>query len=104
MKYILEKDKKKRLSFRNSENRSLSLKFLSNFAKVKPLKNNAFVKYLVNKNIIFNQNNFSKNIAKNRCIFTNRSKSVYRFGRISRIKFRSYSSFGYMTGVVKSSW
>lgn len=104
MRYILEKDKKKRLSFKNSENRSLSLKFLGSFVKVKSIFSNNLVKHLVNKDTLFYQNNFNKISAKNRCIFTNRSKSVYRFGRISRIKFRSYSSFGYMTGIVKSSW
>lgn len=101
MKYILEKDKKKRLLFKHSENKNLSLKFLSNFVKI---KKNSLVKHLINKNISFYQNNFNKISARNRCIFTNRSKSVYRFGRISRIKFRSYSSFGYITGVTKSSW
>lgn len=104
MKYILEKDKKKRSLFKKTENKGSSIKFLNNFIKIKLLKNNNLVKHLVNKSITFNQNNFNKTLAKNRCIFTNRSKSVYRFGRISRIKFRSYSSFGYMTGITKSSW
>lgn len=104
MKYILEKDKKKRSFFKKIENKSLSIKFLNNFVKIKLIKDNNLVKYLVNKSIVFNQNNFNKTFAKNRCIFTNRSKSVYRFGRVSRIKFRSYSSFGYMTGITKSSW
>lgn len=97
MKYILEKDKKKRSNVFISENLHNSLNFLNKFQK-------SHSKYLMNKNMIKNKSNFNKISVKNRCIFTNRSKSVYRFCRISRIKFRSYSSFGYLTGVTKSSW
>jgi len=38
------------------------------------------------------------------CILTGRSRSVYRFFRLSRIKIREYANAGYFTGVAKSSW
>lgn len=101
MKYLLEKDKKKRISFLLSENLSTSLEFLSRFQdKI----DGRSVGQIVKKRIRFHKKQFGKCYAKNRCIFTNRSRSIYRMGRISRIKFRSYTSSGYLTGVQKSSW
>lgn len=40
----------------------------------------------------------------NRCILTGRSKSVYRFCRLSRISFRELASKGLLVGVGKSTW
>jgi small subunit ribosomal protein S14 len=37
------------------------------------------------------------------CILTGRTRSVYRFFRISRIKIREYANAGYFTGVTKAS-
>lgn len=41
---------------------------------------------------------------KNRCVITGRSKSVYRFCRLSRISFRDLASKGLLMGITKSSW
>ncbi len=41
---------------------------------------------------------------KNRCVLTGRSKSVYRFCRLSRISFRELASKGLLIGITKSSW
>lgn len=38
------------------------------------------------------------------CILTGRSRSVYRFFRLSRMKIREYANAGYFTGVTKASW
>jgi len=38
------------------------------------------------------------------CILTGRSRSVYRFFRLSRMKVREYANAGYFTGVTKASW
>lgn len=38
------------------------------------------------------------------CILTGRSRSVYRFFRLSRMKIREYANAGYFTGVAKASW
>ena len=40
----------------------------------------------------------------NRCILTGRSKAVYRFCKISRIKMRELAASGLLAGVKKSSW
>ena len=37
------------------------------------------------------------------CILTGRSRSVYRFFRLSRMKIREYANAGYFTGVTKAS-
>nr|YP_010736416.1 ribosomal protein S14 [Plantago ovata]WEL36407.1 ribosomal protein S14 [Plantago ovata] len=41
---------------------------------------------------------------KNRCTFTGRSRSVYKFFRMSRILFRGLASRGSLRGIKKSSW
>lgn len=101
MRYLLEKDKKKRRSFFENENLFSSLSFLKRFGETVPLKNSIHV---LNKQHIAHGKQFGKCYPKNRCIFTNRPRSVYRVGRVSRIKFRSYSLFGFLTGIQKSSW
>ena len=50
----------------------------------------------------------SKNAAhtriKNRCIISGRSKGVYRFCKLSRIRIRELAGKGLLTGVTKASW
>ena len=40
----------------------------------------------------------------NRCVLTGRAHAVYRFCRISRIKFRELAAQGLLMGVTKASW
>jgi small subunit ribosomal protein S14 len=42
--------------------------------------------------------------AKNRCLYTNRAKSVIRFFGMSRIVFRLYARSGALQGVRRASW
>ncbi len=48
--------------------------------------------------------NSSKTRINNRCILTGRSKSVYRFCKLSRISLRLLAGQGLIAGVIKSSW
>jgi ribosomal protein S14 len=48
--------------------------------------------------------NSSKVRVKNRCILTGRSKAVYRFCKINRIKMRELAAKGVLNGIKKSSW
>lgn len=41
---------------------------------------------------------------RNRCIYTGRSRSVYRKFKISRLCFRESAAKGYLPGVFKASW
>jgi ribosomal protein S14 len=38
------------------------------------------------------------------CILTGRSRSIYRFFRVSRLKMREYGQSGYFVGLKKASW
>jgi small subunit ribosomal protein S14 len=40
----------------------------------------------------------------NRCVLTGRAHAVYRFSRLSRIKFRELAAQGLLMGVTKASW
>jgi small subunit ribosomal protein S14 len=42
--------------------------------------------------------------AKNRCLFTNRSRWVIRKFKVSRMQFKKMASKGLLEGVKKSSW
>lgn len=41
---------------------------------------------------------------RNRCVLSGRSRGVYRFCKLSRIRMRELASKGLLTGVVKASW
>lgn len=41
---------------------------------------------------------------RNRCELTGRPRGYYRKFRISRIALREYGSFGFIPGLIKSSW
>ncbi len=41
---------------------------------------------------------------KNRCIMTGRSRSIYRFFKLSRLQLRKWASYGFLPGVSKHSW
>lgn len=41
---------------------------------------------------------------KNRCIVSNRAKSVIRYFQLSRIVFRNYAREGLLVGLRRASW
>jgi ribosomal protein S14 len=54
---------------------------------------------------LFNKGFFFQSSTKTRsiCLLTGRSRSVYRFFKISRLKIRTYSKSGYFIGLSKAS-
>jgi ribosomal protein S14 len=48
--------------------------------------------------------NYSSVRLKNRCVISNRAKSVIRFFQLSRIVFRQLAREGVLVGVKRSSW
>lgn len=100
MKYIINKDKKRRKNFAKIEMKQRYLKILlhGKVLKIKKLGN------LIRKFHFITMRACSKVRIHNRCILTGRPKSVYRFCRLSRIKFRELASRGHMAGIRKSSW
>jgi ribosomal protein S14 len=95
MKYLLFKSLKYRDLFLKKEQYYYKLKFLFNNLSDNNLKYKiAFkLKNLKNPRIKF----------KRRCVVTGFSKSYRKF-LLSRITLREFASFGYLTGVRKSSW
>ena len=53
-------------------------------------------------------NNLNRNSSKirirNRCVLTGRGRSIYRFCKFSRLKFRELASQGALAGIKKASW
>jgi small subunit ribosomal protein S14 len=99
MKSLVERDKKRRLLYKQFEPKRRLL-----------------------KSIIYNQDvsdeqrieaqsalcrlprNSSKTRIKNRCVITGRSKSVYKYFKISRIQLRNLALNGKIGGYSKVSW
>lgn len=67
------------------------------------IKSKKLRQYLHN---LTNQQNrkFSYTRTRNICILTGRSRSVYRFFRLSRLMIREYANAGYFVGITKASW
>jgi|SRR6478735_3760158 ribosomal protein S14 len=63
----------------------------------KKLRN--YLQSLINKSSKYSSFTRTRTI----CILTGRSRSVYRFFRLSRMKVREYANAGYFTGVTKAS-
>jgi len=99
MKYLKRKDIKRRNLYNKYEIKRKYLKYI--------LYNNKLSTYIKQK-AMYLLNNFPKDSSKirikNRCVLTNRSKSVYRDFKISRIMLRNLANNGLLAGIVKSSW
>lgn len=99
MKYLKKKDKLKRLKFFSKELDILKFKFLF----LQKSFSYKFHSSLFSKFSRINKNFFSVRF-NNRCIKTNKSGSILRKFKISRIEFRRLSSSGKLCGIKKSSW
>jgi len=99
MKYIVEKDKKRRELFRKNELKRNYLKAIINNSSISGhTKLNAMLK------LTRMPKDSSVVRVKNRCIITGRARSVYRDFKISRIILRKYAHSGLLPGIHKASW
>ena len=96
MSYIIQKDKKKRISFFKLEGQYLVAKTVSH--------NRCDSPFPVTKLYSFFKHSFSHVTIKNRCVYSGRPRAVYRFTKSSRINFRRLASSGALNGVRKASW
>jgi len=108
-------DKKKRIQFKKNELKQKVYKMLLlNLQMNKNLYFNKwdlfdsriyyqFKYYLILKLQKIDNRSFKTKIS-NRCIWTGRSRSVYRKYKISRIMFKQFSSTGNLPGFAKYSW
>jgi small subunit ribosomal protein S14 len=100
MKHLIAKDKRFRNLFRRSEVNFLWLQALSNNRRL-PFSNRLYYQdNLNNKGVKY----FSYVKLRNRCIFTGRARSVYKFFFLTRMQLRNKASFGYFKGFKKASW
>lgn len=68
--------------------------------KLKSKKLRNYLQNLTNKSSKYSSFTRTRTV----CILTGRSRSVYRFFRLSRMKVREYANGGYFTGITKASW
>jgi len=100
MKYLTEKDSKHRQQFEKIEIAQIMLRTL---LQAQILGTNH--RLCLTKELHFRTAKKSSRVKiKNRCILTGRAKSIYRFCKLSRIKFKELASQGYIPGIRKSSW
>ena len=99
MKNIVKRDQKRRNLFLKNELKRVQYKSIIKSSLIGGKTKDKYV-------IILNQipRNSSRTRVKNRCILTGRGKAVYRFCRLSRIRFRELAAQGLLLGVSKSSW
>lgn len=99
MKYMLLKDRRRRILVASYEFRRLWLKSLyCDLSFSYDFRNYVYTQIL----------NLSKNVSparlRNRCVLTNRPRSIYRKFGLSRLMFRKYASQCKLVGVRKASW
>jgi len=97
MKYLVGKDKKNRILYKQFEKKRLLLK---------SMQVNKFLSFTVRgeaKNLLINLRGYKSRI-KNYCLITARSRGILRKYNISRMVFKQYASFGYLKGIKKASW
>lgn len=99
MKYLLWKDKKRRILYSYFENRRIFLKALIKNLLIAPSLRLFAYKQLLNL-----PKDSSNTRIRNRCLFTNRPRAIYRKFGMSRLMFRKYAWKGKLVGVKNSSW
>ena len=99
MKNIVKRDQKRRMIFLKNELKRVQYKSIIKNSSIAGVTKDQYVKKLNQMN-----RNSSKVRIKNRCVLTGRGKAVYRFCKLSRIRFRELAAQGLLLGVSKSSW
>jgi succinate dehydrogenase (ubiquinone) iron-sulfur subunit len=93
------KDKNRRFSFLYIEKKKIVLQYIFNNLNLPvTIREKAYIQYI--KLVQFN----SITKIKNRCLLTNRARSIYRRFKMSRIFFKEYALRGDLMGVKKASW
>ena len=99
MKVLYIKDKNRRNLFLKLEKKQLILNYIIN--NVKLSKDSRYMAYTLLRNIS-NISTITK--IRNRCVFTNRARAVYRKFKLSRIFLKKYALDGSLIGIKKASW
>lgn len=99
MKSLIERDKKRRILYKHFEYKRKKLKSI-----IYNEDNSITERKKAQDKLCKLPRNSSKTRIKNRCVITGRSKSVYRYFKISRIQLRNLALNGRITGYSKVSW
>ena len=99
MKKQIKKNIKQRYIYQNNEKQRLILKSISHNLI---LENQT--RWKIQKKMLKLPTLSSITRIKNICIVTGRSRSIYRFLKISRIQLKKYISKGMLPGLTKYSW
>lgn len=99
MKYLIEKDKKRRVLFEQYEKKKLVLKAL-----VKDNRLPYALRLMYKLDMLNFYKNTSKTRIKNRCVFSGRSRGIVKSFRMSRLMLKSNILRGFVTGIRKASW
>lgn len=92
---------KHRKNFYQKETYTLMIKTIRPILlKIHSIKTRQYLQNLTNQQNKKNSYTRTRSI----CLLTGRSRSVYRFFRLSRIKIREYAKGGYFLGVKKAQW
>jgi len=98
MKTLFIKDKNRRNSYSYIEKKKIILNFIiHNLHLSLEIRNYAYHE-LIN---LCSKDSFTK--IKNRCLFTNRARGIYRKFKLSRIVFKQYALQGDLIGIKKAS-
>ena len=99
MQKKIKKNINQRFLFKNLEKKRLIIKILSNNFNLKKT-----IRWKIEQRWFNFNRDSSLTRIKNICILTGRSKSVYRFFKISRLQLRKLASSGFLPGVTKYNW
>jgi ribosomal protein S14 len=99
MKYLLVKDKKKRISVKKNELKRLVLKSVNYNLS---LNNNLRKQSWIFLNNIERNSTFIR--VKNRCVLSNRTRFIFNKYKVSRIVFKNLVSICEINGVYKKNW
>jgi len=99
MKYLNRKDNIRRKTFLNAEFEYIRIKAVT---RTRTLPRSVRFFFFMKLNRI--SKNMSKIRIKNRCIFTNSAKSIYRDFRLNRSALKEFIGSDLLVGVRKSSW
>lgn len=100
LKFNVKENKIRQKLYKNEMQNQIFKTIKPMIVKFKSKKLRNYLQNLTNKSSKYSSFTRTRTI----CILTGRTRSVYRFFRLSRIKIREYANAGYFTGVTKASW
>ncbi len=92
-------DNKKRILYKRFEEKAIILNSITRSRKIR-----SPIRWYCN--VVYNKKRrkSSKVEIKNRCVLSGRSRSIYRFARLSRLFLRENDYIGKVPGLTKSYW